>query len=498
MTGRGWWRTPAGAPASAQATAPREIVGGMTEEPRPAGPGDPGAAAGPVATAGPAGAAPPVGPAGDGGPGDGGPGGGGPGDGRPGGGGPAGGGPGTAGGTGRPGRLAAWWSGARSWPFPWPDLPLGSAPGPSPQWRARRWSYFAGPWLLYLGHPLIDIWRDGSPLTRISATVLIAAFAWQYLFQVPRALSSRSTRVRYALLARMLLTCALLTLPLGYGGLGALIYIASAGIVLLPPSQSILFAVALATTSVLLPAAVPGWHVRAQWGQGGSVLAAAFIGFGFITLIRSNSALRAAREEVARLAAEQERLRIARDMHDLLGHTLTTVTVKAQLARRLVHRDPGRAERELADVERLARQSLADVRAVVAGYREVSLAVELATAKEVLAAAGMSAEVPVAVDAVPAELRELFGWAVREGVTNAVRHSRARRVRITVDEHAVEVLDDGAGAVEAVPSGRPGSGLAGLAERAARLGGRVETGPVDGHGYRLRVEVPPRPLAEPA
>jgi two-component system sensor histidine kinase DesK len=281
-----------------------------------------------------------------------------------------------------------------------------------------------------------------------------------------------------------------------------MVYIASAGIVLLRPRHSVPFAVLLAAASALLPPLLPGSSSGPQWGLGVSVLAAAFVGFGFITLVRSNAALRMAREEVARLAAEQERLRIARDMHDLLGHTLTTVTVKAQLARRLVYRDPGRAETELADVERLARQSLADVRAVVAGYREVSLAVELATAKEVLAAAGMSVQMPQAVDAVPGELRELFGWAVREGVTNAVRHSRASQVRITVDERAVEVVDDGTGSrpdpTAAAAPGRPGTGLSGLAERAARLGGRVEAGPVDGHGYRLRVEVPPRPLPEPA
>jgi two-component system sensor histidine kinase DesK len=306
---------------------------------------------------------------------------------------------------------------------------------------------------------------------------------------------------------RLLLMAGLITALAGDEGLATLVYIASAGIVLLPPRVSVPGAVVLAAVTTFLPAAVSAWHSQPQWTAGLSVLGSAFIGFGFITLIRNNAALRAAREEVGRLAAEQERLRIARDMHDLLGHTLTTVTVKAQLARRLVYRDPGRAESELADVERLARQSLADVRAVVAGYREVSLAVELATAKEVLAAAGITADVPHAVDAVPAELRELFGWAVREGVTNAVRHSRARLVRISVDERAVEVIDDGTGSAEteteatgplAEPGARPGTGLAGLAERAARLGGRLEAGPRAGRGYRLRVEVPPSPLPEPS
>jgi two-component system sensor histidine kinase DesK len=389
---------------------------------------------------------------------------------------------------------------------PWPAVagPAGKGVGPSPRWRARRWSYFAGPWLVYLGYPLAALWRQGSLAERVLGTALLAAFCVDYIFGIPKALVAGTVRARHGLLLRMLAVAALLTVLVGTDGLATLVYLASGTIVLLPPRQSIPIAVLLSAAAALLPAAVPGWHSGPQWAAGLSVLGSAFIGFGFITLIRSNAALRMAREEVARLAADEERMRIARDMHDLLGHTLTTVTVKAELARRLVYRDPGRAESELADVERLARQSLADVRAVVAGYREVSLAVELATAREVLAAAGIVADLPQAVDAVPGELRELFGWAVREGVTNAVRHSRARRVQISVAEDAVEVIDDGAGhhgepgtASGRIAGGRPGTGLAGLAERAARLGGRLEAGPLAGQGYRLRVEVPRSPLPEP-
>ena len=223
---------------------------------------------------------------------------------------------------------------------------------------------------------------------------------------------------------------------------------------------------------------VPAWAGTDTWAVAGSVALGSLAAFGFQALIRRTWELGAAQQEISRLAAERERMRIARDLHDLLGHSLTAASVKAQLAGRLVGRDDARAAAEIGDVERLTRQVLADVRAAVAGYREVSLAVELATAREVLGAAGIAADLPGAVDEVPAGRRELFGWVVREGVTNVVRHSQASRVTIRVTPTTVEVVDDGRGrAVRA-----PGSGLAGLAERAAAAGGQLDAGPLPGGG----------------
>ncbi len=363
-------------------------------------------------------------------------------------------------------------------------------------WRARRWVYFAGPWLVYLGYPLAVAWQELRGAPRVAAVVLLAAFAAAYLLGVPAAVRAGRETGRYLLLAAMLATAAALALLIGPEGLATLVYVAAAAVVLLPGRAALPLVLALAAATTFLPAVLPGWPGGVQWAHGLSVLAAAFIGFAFITLVRSNVALRAARDAVAQLAAGEERLRIARDLHDLLGHSLTTITVKAELAGRLVGRDPDRARTEIADVERLARQSLSDVRATVAGYRDVSLAAELATAREVLGAAGMAAELPSSVDDVPAELRELFGWAVREGVTNAVRHSGAHRVRVSVCRSAVEIVDDGAAAVGSADRARlSGLGLAGLAERAARLGARVQAGPLDGRGFRLRVEVPDAPEA---
>ncbi|MEZ5097506.1 MAG: histidine kinase [Nocardioides sp.] len=137
--------------------------------------------------------------------------------------------------------------------------------------------------------------------------------------------------------------------------------------------------------------------------------------FGVRALMDRNQQLVYARQELAQRAVTEERSRFSRDLHDILGHTLTVVTVKAELAGRLLELDPERARAELADVERLSRDALADVRRAVGGYREPSLAAELVRAREALGSAGIADDLPTSVDDVPAELRELFAWTIREG-----------------------------------------------------------------------------------
>ena len=139
---------------------------------------------------------------------------------------------------------------------------------------------------------------------------------------------------------------------------------------------------------------------------------------------------------MAELAVQEERNRFARDLHDILGHSLTVITVKAELAGRLIAANPERAAAEVADVESLARAALADVRAAVAGYRELSLAGELVSARAALQAAEIKADLPTTIDEVPEENRELFAWVVREGVTNVVRHSGAKRCTIRLSASA--------------------------------------------------------------
>lgn len=210
-------------------------------------------------------------------------------------------------------------------------------------------------------------------------------------------------------------------------------------------------------------------------------------------MIERSVQLAAAREEIARLAVADERLRMSRDLHDVLGHSLTVITVKAELAGRLAESEgASRAVAEIAHVERLAREAPADVRTTVGGTRQVSLAGELVSARSALVAAGIRPDLPQSVDEVPAGRRQLFGWVVREGVTNVVRHSGARTCHVRFGADWVEVTDDGAGPT-CDPGRRTvsGHGLAGLRERVAHELGVLHAGVAgpDG-GFRLRVEVP--------
>ena len=206
-------------------------------------------------------------------------------------------------------------------------------------------------------------------------------------------------------------------------------------------------------------------------------------------LISVNAELVEARDELTRNAVAQERLRFARDLHDLLGHSLSLIALKSELAGRLAEIDPARARAEMADVEAAARQALAEVRDAVSGYRQISVAQAVAEARSALSAAGIALRAPSGVPSLPAKVDAVLGWVVREATTNVLRHSRASTVtiRLDLDERAalLVVSDDGVGSTAA-----PGAGLSGLSERVEGLGGRLESGPAGTHGFRLAAQVP--------
>jgi two-component system sensor histidine kinase DesK len=179
---------------------------------------------------------------------------------------------------------------------------------------------------------------------------------------------------------------------------------------------------------------------------------------------------------------------MARDLHDILGHSLTVITVKAELAGRLMDADPVRARAEVADLERLSRDALVDVRRAVEGFRELTLPGELARAREALRSAGIEADLPGSAEDVPSDMREVFAWAVREGVTNVIRHSGATRCTVRLAPERVEILDNGPGSrVDAVRPGPGGHGLAGLRERATAVGATLLTRTVEPQGFSMAI-----------
>jgi two-component system sensor histidine kinase DesK len=252
------------------------------------------------------------------------------------------------------------------------------------------------------------------------------------------------------------------------------------------------YAVGVSVLVVLVQLAVAAsTHSSIATGTPIAPVVSAVVAASLITasLLRtSNSQLRLAHDEIARLAVVEERARFGRDLHDVLGHSLTVVTVKSDLARRLVKIDPDKAEAEIADIEKLARSAMADLRLAVANYREIDLDAEVVSANTALSAAGITPHLPVATDMVDPTLRPTFAWVLREGITNVIRHSGATECRVSVGRNWLTVVDDGCGNTGA-GFASSGHGLRGLRERAAEVGATLEAGPGIRGGFELTARV---------
>lgn len=205
--------------------------------------------------------------------------------------------------------------------------------------------------------------------------------------------------------------------------------------------------------------------------------------------LRRNAELRLTQDEVARLAAMAERERIGRDLHDLLGHTLSLVAIKSELAGRLVDRDPDAAKRQIGEVETVARQALAQVREAVVGIRATGLQAELAATRLALLSADVRLDQRVAPVHLSAPLESALAMAVREATTNVLRHASASRVEVELvmdaGELRLQISDDGKGGIA-----RQGNGLMGMRERLHSLGGRLEIDSPPGGGTRLLLTLP--------
>jgi len=358
----------------------------------------------------------------------------------------------------------------------------------------KGWRRYVTPgiFLVYLLYVIPSVSENQHGARAVLGYAIVAAFALTFLACIRVGIDAEPWRfwLLYAVMFALFLT----ELPLARDAAFVFCLYITAITVGRLGARALPVAAALALAALFVPAVIPSWNTTVDNAFGTitpvAIPVVALASLGVLRVVEGNRALAEARAELARLSAENERIRIARDLHDLLGHSLTTITVKAGLARQLGEVDPARAVQEISEVEALARRSLSDVRAAVTNYRDVTLVGELATGRELLRAAGIAADLPGAVDVVDPGRQELFGWAVREGLTNVVRHARASSCAIRVSPDAIEIVDDGVGGATA-----NGNGLEGLRERVAALGGVLDAGPLEPKGWRLRVSLGPGALA---
>jgi two-component system sensor histidine kinase DesK len=362
-------------------------------------------------------------------------------------------------------------------------------PGPPPT------GFSLLPWLLMGMGSFSNLLQGKTPNPWIGGLGLLA-FNSLYIYVVFRAFvkekrEADSTRV--ALVLMCLVTCGL---ALGYGG-SWLYFFPLLGLA----TGAVLRGPWLGKTGIGLAAlagAVSGVRagtdaINIAYGTFLSTMVTAAI----LSLSEAVRELRAAREELAIRAVEKERMRFSRDLHDLLGHTLSVIVVKSEAARRLAPRDLEAALAQVGDIESVGRQALTEIREAVTGYREGSLTTELDRARSALSAARVDPVVRQSGTPLTPQNEALLGWVVREAVTNVVRHSGATRCEITVDgvpdQVRLTVTDNGTGkdgSATGAAEGIGGTGLKGLTERLAAAGGSLRAGPSPRGGFTVTAELP--------
>ncbi|MGH2858142.1 MAG: sensor histidine kinase, partial [Solirubrobacteraceae bacterium] len=321
-------------------------------------------------------------------------------------------------------------------------------------------------WGAFIVFPIVDAATSQvSGLRYWFGVAGAVAFAFGYAALVALLFHPARSMERIVL-SGLLLALALALTVFDRSGLGYLFtYVAACGAAALPSAwrfQSVLLCTGLAVGCILLVGASDAGS--AAIGYGSSTVGVGLLMVLLTDLRERNTELTHARAELARVAVAHERERFARDLHDLLGHSLSVIAIKAELAGRLLHERVDDAASEVADVEQVARQALREVRDAVSGYRQPTLDRELEGARVALAAAGIEAEIERAAPQLEPEVEALLAWTVREGATNVIRHSGARHCRVTVSTGfagtIAEVVDDGP-AAEAVVAAGNGQGPAG-------------------------------------
>jgi len=363
----------------------------------------------------------------------------------------------------------------------------------------RNWAWI---WLAYSGFLFIDPILEPSPRKWLATLSVFAVFVGIFAAYVRSF--NRGSSIRYWLIASTFVL-GLVTFPWNAGGSTFFIYAAAFLPFSIKSISRILVLFVLESAAILVEGYLfntRGHFLYVVWPN---VFIAIFllfiIGGGNILFAQQKRAdvrLHRAQDEIEQLAALAERERIARDLHDVLGHTLSVIVLKAELAGRLIERDPQRAAAEIADVEETARTALSEVREAIGGYRSQGLPAEMELARSTLQAAGVVLSCETPVPQLRAAEETVLCLAVREAVTNIVRHAQAThcRMRFTVTSdgfHSLLITDDGPH-----PKLQEGNGLRGMRERVQSLGGRlsITTDP----GVSLLIELPqttPRQLAPP-
>src|SRR6266567_3009067 len=364
------------------------------------------------------------------------------------------------------------------------------------------WRLYQHFWLLCLLFPIVSLVQaHPAPVRLLVAVAALVFFAASYTWLMWPHPASSGARVRAQSRTSLILFAVLITLVIalsliyGLAFLWLFIGVSAIAGVLLPVRGAFLAVTILIFLPLVISIGTSGSVARVDWLQ-------------LIPLVLLIRGLGLDMIGVARLSVVEERLRMARDLHDLLGHSLSLITLKSELVGRLVEKEPTRAVQEIREVELAARQTLREVREAVAGYRQPVLESELDGAQQMLSAAGIECTIKHTAGMLPPATDAVLAWTVREGVTNVIRHSRARycSIRLTRENGTVraEVTNDGDPRHEQdTVWGRAGSGLSGLSERVTALGGHMEaltiqvteleagsTSSTGKEGFRLLVELP--------
>ena len=379
---------------------------------------------------------------------------------------------------------------------------------------SRRWRwlrlFFSAIWLVYLAQPLSSLQKLHHGALWVAVAVAVTAAFCAVFMVVVMSWDARPELSRRGLAVLVVLAAvfSLLFDVKGSGGRVVWIFVASATGWVIADRRWALRAVFAVSGLFLLFS----WLAHDAWSDTLiTLIPVVFVGVtmsGIRVQINLMRELSKAREAVAMMAASEERLRLARDMHDLTGQSLSMITLKSELAARLLRRLPESPERdrvgdEIHQVAAISRQTLHDIREAVSGYRRPTLAVEVITARTALESAGIAPHDDPRLTLVSGTLdpdaEAALAWCLREGVTNVVRHSGAANCFITfVSDGAtlsLEVRDDGAGMSRAAPG--TGTGLHGMSERLQAVGGQLEVRPGDG-GFRLVATVPAGSDGSPA